>query len=152
MNNKFTVDANGTMYANGATISGTIEATGGKIGNLTINQVETGINNIDSVTENMNTISVEITSSNGNITKTGEEFTTTLVATIKRGGINVVESEYENYTYDWQCSDDGENWYALPDSTGERTVQYSEEHNSNRYIICYVNEKEVSDGGDTITE
>lgn len=152
VNNKFTVDANGTMYANGATISGTIEATGGKIGNLTINQVETGINNIDSVTENMNTISVEITSSNGNITKTGEEFTTTLVATIKRGGINVVESEYENYTYDWQCSDDGENWYALPDSTGERTVQYSEEHNSNRYIICYVNEKEVSDGGDTITE
>lgn len=107
INNKFTVDANGTMYASGATISGTIEATGGKIGNLTINQVETGINNIESVTENMKILTVEITSSNGNITKAEEEFSTILIATIKRGGININESEYSNFSYNWQCSDDG---------------------------------------------
>ena len=152
INNKFTVDANGTMYANGATISGTIEATGGKIGNLTINQVETGINNIESVTENMKTLSVEITSSNGNITKAEEEFSTILIATIKRGGININESEYSNFNYNWQCSDDGQNWYVLPDSINARKVQYSEIHETNRYIICYVTEKEVSDGGNTITE
>ena len=152
INNKFTVDANGTMYASGATISGTIEATGGKIGNLTINQVETGINNIESVTENMKILTVEITSSNGNITKAEEEFSTILIATIKRGGININESEYSNFSYNWQCSDDGQNWYVLPDSTDARKVQYSEIHKTNRYIICYVTEKEVSDGGNTIAE
>ena len=100
----------------------------------------------------MKNLSVEIISSNGNITKKDEEFSTILTATIKRGGINISESEYSNLTYDLQCSDDGKTWYTLPDSTGERTVQYIEKHNANRYIICYVNEKEVSDGGDTITE
>jgi hypothetical protein len=95
------------MTANGATISGSIIAEGCQIGGLTVNQVVNGIGNIESITENMKTLSVEITSSNGNITKAEEEFSTILIATIKRGGININESEYSNFNYNWQCSDDG---------------------------------------------
>lgn len=147
-----TITSDGTLTANGAIINGTINASGGTIGNFEIADINTAIGSINDITANMENVSVEITSSNGNITKTGEDFSTIFIATIKRGGINISEDEYSNFTYDWKCSDDGETWYTLPDSTGDRTVQYSEKHNANRYIICYVTEKEVSDGGDTITE
>lgn len=150
--NYVTITGDGSLTANGAVINGTINATGGTIGNFEIADINTAIGSVNDITANMKNVSVEITSSNGNITKAGEDFSTVFIATIKRGGINISESEYSNFTYDWQCSDDGKTWYALPDSTGERTVQYTEKHNANRYIICYVNEKEVSDGGDTITE
>ena len=150
--NSVTITSDGTLTANGAVINGTINASGGTIGNFEIADINTAISSINDITANMENISVEITSSNGNITKTGEDFSTIFIATIKRGGININENEYSNFTYDWQCSDDGKTWYALPDSTGERTVQYIEKHDANRYIICYVTEKEVSDGGNTITE
>ena len=148
-----TITGNGSLTANGAVINGTINATGGTIGNFEIADINAAIGSIGDITANMNNISVEISSSNGNITKTGEEFSTVLIATIKRGGININETEYSNFIYDWQYSDDGEHWHSLPDSTGERIVQYNDLHKANRYITCYITEKEVSDGGNnTITE
>ena len=152
-NNYVTITGDGSLTANGAVINGTINATGGTIGNFEIADINTAIGSIGDITANMNNISVEISSSNGNITKTGEKFSTVLIATIKRGGININETEYSNFIYDWQYSDDGEHWYSLPGSTGERIVQYNDLHKANRYITCYITEKEVSDGGNnTIIE
>lgn len=141
----FEVTANGKLRANGAELNGTINATGGQIGNLTVEDINSALGSLDEIT-------VEITSSAGNVTKYNEAFKSTLTATIKRGGLAISQSDYVNYDFDWQCSDDGERWFKLPDSNNSRFVNYDEIHLTQRYVVCYVTEKEVSDGANTTTE
>ena len=142
INNSFIVKDDGSFTATNAIIEGQVTATGGKIGNLTIQEVETGIGQINDINSGLNELTVEITSSKGNITKTGEEFETILTAIIKRGGIAIPKEEYQNYNYEWKYSDDGSNWFDLPDSANSNIVEYSEEHTTQRYIICYISKKE----------
>ena len=136
-NNYVTITGDGKLTANGATINGIINATGGTIGNLTINTIENTIKHE----------TVEITSSNGNITKLNKVFNTILTATIKRGGIALSDEEHMQYNYNWICSADGEEWITLPDSTNERTVNYEEVHNAQLFIKCEVSKKEESNNG-----
>lgn len=88
VNNKFVIWEDGTMYAKDGYFEGTINATGGHIGNMTINAVEEA------------TYKVKITSSNGQILKT-DEATTTLEAKLYCGNTEVTE----NLTYQWYKND-----------------------------------------------
>ena len=136
------INGDGSFKADGVEINGTINATGGSIGNLQITDIN----------ENLKRVVVELSSSNGNITKFNEDFETIFTVTIKKGGMVIKDEEYDNYEYNWLCSSDGITWSKLPDSDGAtRTVNYNEKHTAQRYVKCEVSEKEVGvDGGDNI--
>ena len=121
------INGNGYFEAKGVEINGTINATGGSIGNLQITDIN----------ENLKKIVIEITSSNGNIVKTGETFTTTLTATVKKGGLILKEDELNNYTYDWQDSTDGDEWETILEGKGEYFFSYSPD-SIKKYIRCIV--------------
>lgn len=136
------INGDGSFKADGVEINGTINATGGSIGNLQIADIN----------ESLKRVVIELSSSNGNITKFNEDFETIFTITIKKGGMAIKDEEYDNYEYNWLCSSDGVTWSKLPDSDGAtRTVNYSEKHTAQRYVKCEVSEKEVGvDGGDNI--
>lgn len=146
--NYVTITGDGSLTANGAVINGTINASGGIIGNFEIADINTAIGSINDITANMENITVEIISHEGNITKKGEVFNTTLEAIIKKGGITIDDSEYLNYTFQWQYSDDGATWNDIYDDTiiEKNTMQYEATLNSQRYIRCIVT-TEVADSG-----
>lgn len=131
--NFVTITSDGTLTANGAVINGTINASGGTIGGLTVED-------LSNINANLKNESVEITSSKGYVTKTGEEFNTTFTAIIKKGGIEISEEEYTNYSFNWLCRDsEEEDWRKLPDSeTNNRFVSYSEIHFTQRQVKCEV--------------
>ena len=130
--NSVLITSDGTLTANGAIINGTINATGGEIGGLTIED-------LSKINENLKNEIVEITSSKGYVTKTGKEFETIFTATIKRGGISISESDYSNYSFEWKYRDsEDEEWRILPDSENSRFVTYSEIHYTQRQIKCEV--------------
>ena len=143
-----TISGDGALVAEGVTINGTINASGGTIGNFEIADINTAIGAVGDITANMNNITVEIISSNGNITKYGENFSTELKAIIKRGGFEIKEQEYSEYKYEWKYSDDGKKWFLVGDSDGTRSVNYTEIHTGQRYIKCFVSKEEVSSNGD----
>ena len=126
-NNYVVITDDGKLTANGATINGTIKATGGSIGNLQIVDIENA----------MQRTTIEISSSNGNITKYNQEFKTIFTVVIKKGGIEI--TDYNKYSYQWQYSDDGTEWN---DSTGNtsRTWSYSATHTGQKFIRCLVEE------------
>lgn len=146
INDNFIVKADGTLYANEAVIKGTIEATGGNIGNLKIEDITSSIENINA---NKNNITVEIVSNNGSITKKGVLFNTTLTAIIKKGDFTITEEEYSNYQFQWQYSDDGEEWFDIyDDSIIEGNIMlYEATLYAQRYLRCIVT-TEVADNGD----
>ena len=127
----------GSLVASGAVINGTINATGGSIGNLDIEDLNTSLK----------TTTVEITSSNGSITKYGEDFETIFTATIKKGGIALNDEAHNDYDYAWQSSLDGNIWNKLIDSDNSRYVNYNEKHTTQQYVRCLVSKKEVGENG-----
>ena len=127
----------GSLVASGAVINGTINATGGSIGNLDIEDLNTSLK----------TITIEITSSNGSITKYGEDFETIFTATIKKGGIALNDEAHNGYDYTWQSSLDGSVWNKLIDSDNSRYVNYNEKHTTQQYVRCLVSKKEVGENG-----
>lgn len=134
--NSVTITSEGTLKAEGAIITGTINATGGVIGGLTIED-------FSKINENLKGEIVEITSSKGYITIAGKEFKTIFTATIKRGGIDIPDTEYSNYSFKWKCRDsENDEWKDLPDSENSRFVIYSEIHKTQRYIRCDVTKGE----------
>lgn len=135
VNNKFIVTDDGTMKATGADISGTITAVGGKIGNMTINQIENMGTDIDDLKGNTSVLTVEISSSSGTVSKKGQEFTTTLTAIGKRGNIPFTDEEYNQYTYVWEVSTDSVTWTAIQGAT-TRIYTYSATLTDKEYIRC----------------
>ena len=135
VNDKFIITDDGTMKATGADISGTITATGGKIGNMTINQIEGWGQDISDIKGDTSIVTVEITSSSGTVSKQGQEFSTTLTATGKRGNLPFPEEEYNNYTYIWEISTDSVTWTALEGAT-TRIYNYTATLTSKQYIRC----------------
>lgn len=119
------------LYGENVYLKGTFIAQDGKIGNLSIAEIE----------NNLNTLEVEVSSSAGTIIKTGEVFTTTLSATIYRGNIPLSSSEYANYTILWWYSLDGASWSALSNNGVQcsgRTATVNID--SAYYIKCTLNE------------
>lgn len=128
------ISSDGKLTANGAVINGTINATGGEIGGLQIADISSALKQIV----------VEITSSNGNITKYGDEFVTTFTAIIKKGGLAIKEEEYADYKFQWCYSDNGKDWIFIYDGkkeedySGTHILEYSDQFTKNRYIKCKV--------------
>lgn len=119
------------LYGQNVYLKGTFIAQGGKIGNLTVAEIE----------NNLNTLEVEISSMAGTIVKTGSPLATTLTATVYKGNLAISNAAYANYTLLWWYSTDGATWQALlsggTQATG-RTV--NAEINGAYYIKCTVTE------------
>ena len=102
MNNKFLVYEDGSMVATDGNFTGTINATGGKIGNMTIEQVETSA------------YRVTIESDRGTVFVNGQEFgTITLTAHLYKGA----EEISSGLTYRWK-----RNGTNLPQTTKSISV------------------------------
>jgi len=86
--NKFVIWEDGTMYAQGGYFEGTIHATGGKIGNMTIEEIT------------QSSYKVEITSDVGNIIRLGGgTATATLTAHLYESGTEVDPSNITRYQW-----------------------------------------------------
>ena len=102
MNDKFLVYEDGSMVATDGNFTGTINATGGKIGNMTIEQVETSA------------YRVTIESDRGTVFVNGQEFgTITLTAHLYKGA----EEISSGLTYRWK-----RNGTNLPQTTKSISV------------------------------
>ena len=144
-----TITGDGSLTANGATINGTINASGGTIGNFEIADINTAIGSIEDITANMENVSVEISSSEGNVGKNDTTFVTTFTATVKRGGIAISESEYSKCTFFWYYQDPETGWIKINEEgiLGDNTYDnYSFELKDKRYFKCEVH-MEVEESG-----
>ena len=147
--NYVTITGDGSLTANGAVINGTINATGGTIGNFEIADINTAIGSIGDITANMENISVEISSSEGNVGKNDTTFVTTLIATVKRGGIVISEQEYSKCTFFWYYQDPETEWIKINEEgiVGDNTYDdYSFKLKDKRYFKCEVH-MEVEESG-----
>lgn len=91
------------LYGQNVYLKGTFIAEGGKIGNLSIADIE----------NNLNALEIEIESSAGTIVKTGTPLSTNFTAHIYRGNIPFTNEEYSQYQILWWYSTDGSSWQAL---------------------------------------
>ena len=128
VNDKFVVLDDGTMKATGADISGTITATGGKIGNMTIEQVE-------DMAGDLNTLTIKIESSNGNMYNQTDTFTTTFTATGYKGNVPFTDEEYATYTIIWESSTNGVDWTTLQESAN-RFYSFEQQLTEKLMIRC----------------
>lgn len=119
------------LYGQNVYLKGTFIADGGKIGNLSIAEIE----------NNLNVIDIEITSSAGTIVKTSEPLATTFTATVYRGNLPFSNAEYANYTILWWYSTDGSSWQALTSNGSQLTGRsISTTINGAYYIKCTLTE------------
>lgn len=125
------IKGDGTFTANGVNITGTINATGGTIGGLNITQIS----------GDTSLITVEIESSNGNVSYYNQEFSSTLTAMGYIGNVRLAEEDYIKYTYQWQSSDDGAIWTDIENATN-RVLEYVQTLTSQKYIRCIMLHKE----------
>mgnify|MGYP000836388393 FL=1 len=140
VNNKFIVTDDGTMKASAANITGTITAIGGKIGNMTIAQIEGMNGDVKNLKGDTSIITIEITSSSGNVSKKGQEFSTVLTAIGKHGNIPFTDEDYNNYTYKWESSTDSLTWTVIQGAT-TRIYTYSATLTDKLYLRCRFVEK-----------
>lgn len=91
------------LYGENVYLKGTFIAQGGKIGNLSISEIE----------NNLSVIDFEIASSAGTIVKAGSPLATTLTATAYKGNVPFADEDYAKYTILWWYSADGSAWSAL---------------------------------------
>lgn len=134
------VAISGDITATSGSFTGTITATGGKIGNLTIQQVQDMSSDIGALKGDTDVLTVEVRSSNGNITHYNKSFTTELKAYAYIGNIAFSESEYANYNYAWEESDDGSAWSSIAGKIA-RTWSYSATLTAQKYIRCKMTKK-----------
>lgn len=119
------------LYGQNVYLKGTFIAQGGKIGNLSVAEIE----------NNLNAIEVEISSLNGAIVKTGTPLTTTLTANAYRGNIPFAVSDYNDYTFAWWYSVDGSNWLPLKSGNTQLTGRtVSAEINGAYFVKCTITE------------
>lgn len=119
------------LYGQNVYLKGTFIADGGKIGNLSIAEIE----------NNLNAIEIDITSSAGTIVKTGTPLTTTFTATVYRGNLEFSASEYAQHTILWWYSTNGTSWQALTSNGAQlsgRTI--STTINGAYYVKCTLTE------------
>ena len=130
---EFIVYEDGKMVAQGAEFHGAIYATGGKIGNLTIGNVEDAVNNMDSITEA--TRKLDISSKLGYNFKveggigspTALELKATPIAfTVNYSGIS------------WFGSNDFESWVELADDIDTYTLTYEDFKNKQLNSTYYI--------------
>ena len=140
VNNEFIVTDDGTMKATAANITGTITALGGKIGNMTIAQIEGMSGDVKNLKGDTSIITIDITSSSGNVSKKGQEFSTVLTAIGKHGNIPFTDEDYNNYTYKWESSTDSLTWTAIQGAT-TRIYTYSATLTDKLYLRCRFVEK-----------
>lgn len=119
------------LYGENVYLKGTFIAQGGKIGNLSISEIE----------NNLNAIEIEIASSAGMIVKTGTPLSTTLTANAYKGNIPFTNADYSNYTFLWWYSTDGSSWTALTNGGAQLTGRtITTDINGAYYVKCTVTE------------
>lgn len=128
VNNKFIVTNDGKLVAKQVDIAGTITATGGKIGNLTITE-------INDIAGDTSIVTVIVESSKGGIGKYQEEFETVFSVRAQKGNIPFQEEDYAKYTLQWQTSLDGSQWTDIEGENG-RTYNFSGILPPETYVRC----------------
>ena len=119
------------LYGENVYLKGTFIAQGGKIGNLSIAEIE----------NNLNMIEIEISSSAGMIVKTGTPLVTTLTATAYKGNIPFTAEDYASYVIAWWYSTDGATWTALTNNGTQLTGRtVTTNINGAYYVKCTVTE------------
>ena len=136
-NKEFIVYEDGFMKASGAEFEGTINATGGKIGNLTIDEVSSTIEG---------SIGIEIVSEMGTQFKVNSSGSTPtqLTLTLKPNGI-VFE---ENESVEWRRSNDFENWSTegLIQNSISQNLTYELFEQINKNDTCFIEAKITKNG------
>lgn len=138
VNNKFIVNSDGTMKAVDAEISGTIYATSGEIGGMTIDGLA---GNLESLIGDTTTLKVVISSSRGTVSQSDEPFITKFTATVYKGNVVFTEADYAKYKYKWEYSSDNEEWFSFS-GEGEETItdvpyfDYNDILTSSIYVRC----------------
>ena len=116
-NGNVTISSDGSLVANGAVVNGTINASGGTIGNLEIADV-------NNLAGDISVISIRLTTTDSLTYKTGSQATITTTAEALRGNIPFTLNEYNNginnndiitsgYSIIWYKSDDNQNWTPI---------------------------------------
>ena len=145
------ISGDGTLTASGANITGeihatsgefkgTITATGGKIGNLTIQSIENMSDTVSAIEGDKSIFRVEVDSSNGNLTYYDKQFTTVLTANAYIGNIPLTAAEYDNYNFQWEKSVDGNTWDVINGQTA-RSWNYQNTFTEQQYIRCIMTKK-----------
>lgn len=145
------ISGDGTLIASGANITGeihatsgefngTITATGGKIGNLTIQSIEDMSNTVSAIEGDKTIFRVEVDSSNGNLTYYDKQFTTVLTANAYIGNIPLTSAEYDNYNFQWEKSVDGNIWEVISEQTS-RSWSYQSTFTEQQYVRCIMTKK-----------
>lgn len=98
------VNITGEIHATSGEFTGTINASGGKIGNLSIYDLN----------QSAGIYYSSISSSYGTTTTNSEPLITTLTTKVQNG---VILQNGSDYSYQWQVSDDGEAWTKLTSQT-----------------------------------
>ena len=160
VNNKFIVNADGSMEATEAKITGEIYATGGEIGGMKIDKLEQDLENIIGDT---NLITVVISSSRGTVANLDQNYITRFEATAYKGNVEFIEEDYNNYIYYWEYSSTGEegSWNNLISGIDEENEEnfmlytevpyydYSGRLSSSTFIRCRLVNK-TTEGGESI--
>lgn len=160
VNNKFIVNADGSMEATEAKITGEIYATGGEIGGMKIDSLEQDLENIIGDT---NLITVVISSSRGTVANLDKNYITRFEATAYKGNVEFIEEDYNNYIYYWEYSSTGEDnsWNNLISNMDEEDEEnfvlytevpyydYSGRLSSSTFIRCRLVNK-TTEGGESI--
>ena len=135
-------DANitGEIHATSGEFKGTITATGGKIGNLTIQSIENMSDTVNAIEGDKSIFRVEVDSSNGNLTYYNKQFTTMLTANAYIGNIPLTSAEYNNYNFQWEKSVDGNTWEVISGQTS-RSWSYQNTFTEQQYIRCIMTKK-----------
>ena len=130
---EFIVYEDGKMVAQGAEFHGAIYATGGKIGNLTIGNVEDAVNNMDSITEA--TRKLDISSKLGYNFKVEDGISSPAVLELKATPIAFTI----NYSgISWFGSNDFESWVELADDIDTYTLTYEDFKNKQLNSTYYI--------------
>lgn len=136
-NKEFIVYEDGFMKASGAEFEGTINATGGKIGNLTIDEVSSTIEG---------SMGIEIVSEMGTQFKVNSSGSTPaqLTLILKPNGI-VFE---ENESVEWRRSNDFENWSTegLIQNSISQNLTYELFEQINKNDTCFIEAKITKNG------
>ena len=130
---EFIVYEDGKMVAQGAEFHGAIYATGGKIGNLTIGNVEDAINNIDSITEA--TRKLDISSKLGYNFKVEGGISSPAALELKAAPI-AFTTNYGGIS--WFGSNDFESWVKLADDIDTYTLTYENFKNKQLNSTYYI--------------
>lgn len=144
-NSKFTVYEDGYMKANGGEFTGTINATGGKIGNMTIGEVE------ESAQLSQLNKKLDIQSDLGYNFKVGENLEGAAIispAVLKLKAVSQGFTFNSNKQIKWEISEDFVSWILLSENNTEYELSYEKFKDNSLNDISYIKVSAYSQEGE----